>query len=77
MESPLSELLSPVVRAERLEKTFPAAGGESGVAAVRGIDFSVAAGEFVAITGASGSGKSTLLHMIGGITRPSSGRIFL
>ena len=77
MESPLPELLPPVVLAERLEKTFRAAGGESGVAAVRGIDFSVAAGEFVAITGASGSGKSTLLHMIGGITRPSSGRIFL
>jgi putative ABC transport system ATP-binding protein len=65
-----------LVRTEALHKTF--AGGEAtAVAAVRDVNLTVAAGEFVAITGASGSGKSTLLHMIGGITRPTSGRVLL
>jgi ABC-type lipoprotein export system ATPase subunit len=67
----------PILRAERLEKTFATAGGVPGVPAVRELDLAVAAGEFVAITGASGSGKSTLLHMLGGITRPSAGRVLL
>ena len=67
-----------ILRAEQLVKTFSNATGHAqGVAAVRGIDLNVAPGEFVAITGASGSGKSTLLHMLGGITRPSSGRVLL
>jgi putative ABC transport system ATP-binding protein len=65
-----------LVRTESLNKTFT--GGEAAaVAAVRDVTLSIAAGEFVAITGASGSGKSTLLHMIGGITRPTSGRVLL
>lgn len=64
-----------ILRTEQLEKTFAA--GEALVAAVRGVDLAVGEGEFVAITGASGSGKSTLLHMLGGITRPSSGRVLL
>lgn len=67
-----------LLRTENLEKTFtPAAGGEAAVPAVRGVDLEVDAGEFVAITGASGSGKSTLLHMLGGITRPTVGRVLL
>lgn len=65
----------PILRAEHLEKTF--ATGDAGVPAVRGIDLAIEQGEFVAITGASGSGKSTLLHMLGGITRPSAGRVLL
>jgi putative ABC transport system ATP-binding protein len=68
----------PVLRAEQLSKTFSLIGASAAaVAAVRDIDLAVERGEFVAITGASGSGKSTLLHMLGGITRPSSGRVLL
>jgi len=67
----------PILVAEQLEKTFAAGGAAAGVTAVRGVDLAVEAGEFVAITGASGSGKSTLLHMLGGITRPSAGRVLL
>lgn len=66
----------PILRAEQLEKTF-GSGTAAGVTAVRGVDLAVDEGEFVAITGASGSGKSTLLHMLGGITRPSAGRVLL
>jgi len=68
----------PILRAEQLTKTFTSGdGGAAGVSAVRGIDLAIEAGEFVAITGASGSGKSTFLHMLGGITRPSAGRVLL
>jgi len=66
-----------ILRTERLEKTFAAGDLEATVAAVRGVDLAVGRGEFVAVTGASGSGKSTLLHMLGGITRPTSGRVLL
>lgn len=66
----------PIIHAEKLEKTFTSAAGAT-VMAVRGVDLTVDAGEFVAITGASGSGKSTLLHLLGGITRPTAGSIFL
>ena len=69
---------APILRAESLAKTFAAAaGGDAAVPAVRGVDLQVDAGGFVAITGASGSGKSTLLHMLGGITRPTAGRVLL
>ena len=68
----------PILAAQHLEKTFGTGDhGAAGVAAVRGIDLTVRQGEFVAITGASGSGKSTLLHMLGGITRPTAGRVLL
>ncbi len=66
----------PILRAQQLEKTFTSAAGTA-VTAVRGVDLAVEQGEFVAITGASGSGKSTLLHLLGGITRPTAGHVFL
>lgn len=51
--------------------------GENQVRAVDNISFSVNEGEFVAIVGASGSGKSTLLHLLGGVDRPTSGKVLI
>ena len=60
---------------ENLSKTYGK--GENKVVAIDNISFSVQKGEFVAIVGASGSGKSTLLHLIGGVDRPTSGKVFI
>ncbi|MFF4233624.1 ABC transporter ATP-binding protein [Streptomyces sp. NPDC001820] len=65
----------PIVRAEGLTKTHHGEG--TPVHAVRGVDLTVQPGEFVAVTGPSGAGKSTLLHLIGGLERPDSGRLWL
>lgn len=65
----------PVLRAEQLVKTHYGEGVPAH--AVRGVDLSVARGEFVAVTGPSGAGKSTLLHLLGGLQRPDSGSIWL
>ena len=64
-----------ILRAEGLKKTYGK--GESRVNALRGVNLEVNKGEFVAIVGTSGSGKSTLLHMLGGLDRPTEGKVFI
>jgi putative ABC transport system ATP-binding protein len=64
-----------ILKVENLKKTYGF--GETEVRAVDDISFSVEKGEFLCIIGASGSGKSTLLHLLGGVDRPTSGKVFI
>lgn len=64
-----------ILKIENLTKVYGK--GENEVRAVDNISFSVEKGEFVAIIGPSGSGKSTLLHIIGGVDRPTSGKVWM
>lgn len=64
-----------ILKVENLSKIYGK--GENKIKAVDNISFSVTKGDFVAIVGASGSGKSTLLHLIGGVDRPTSGKVFI
>lgn len=64
-----------ILKIENLNKIYGK--GDNQVKAVDNVSFSVEKGEFVAIIGASGSGKSTLLHLIGGVDRPTSGKVFI
>jgi len=64
-----------ILRVENLSKIYGS--GAAQVNALDGVSFSVKKGEFAAIIGASGSGKSTLLHMLGGVDRPSAGKVFI
>jgi len=64
-----------MIRAEHLGKTYRS--GKLDVPALRDATFSVDPGEFVSIVGPSGSGKSTLFYLLGGLTRASSGRVFI
>ena len=64
-----------ILKVENLCKTYGK--GENIVHALDHVSFSVNKGEFVAIIGPSGSGKSTLLHILGGVDRPTSGKVFM
>ena len=64
-----------ILRVENLTKIYGK--DDNKVVALDNISFSVEKGEFVAIVGASGSGKSTLLHLIGGVDRPTSGKVYI
>ena len=64
-----------ILKVEHLVKQY--GNGDNAVLAVNDISFSVEQGEFVAIVGSSGSGKSTLLHLLGGVDRPTSGKVYI
>lgn len=64
-----------ILRTEALYKTYQQ--GDVLVRALDGVNISIDKGDFVAIVGPSGSGKSTLMHMLGGVDRPSSGRVII
>jgi putative ABC transport system ATP-binding protein len=64
-----------ILRVENLTKTYGE--GENKVEALKNINLSINQGEFLAIIGASGSGKSTLLHLLGGLDRPTTGKVII
>jgi putative ABC transport system ATP-binding protein len=75
----MSELIenneSIIVRTENLSKTF--LDGKSVIKATDRVNLTISSGEFTAVVGPSGSGKTTLLNLIGGLTTPSSGKVFV
>ena len=64
-----------IIQVHQLTKTYGK--GDNQVNALDGVSFSVEKGEFVAVVGASGSGKSTLMHLLGGVDRPTSGKVII
>ena len=64
-------MTGPILEAQNLHKSYD----EGRIGALRGVDLSIQAGEFVAVSGHSGSGKLTLLHLLGGLDTPSSGSV--
>ncbi len=71
----MSHGAAPLIAARALRKAYGL--GEQSVEVLHGLDFEIAAGEFVAIMGPSGSGKSTLMNLIGALDQPSSGSLLI
>ena len=67
--------MAPILLTENLQMTYHV--GKVDVNALRGVNFAVAPGEFVSIMGPSGCGKSSLLHILGGLLKPTSGRVIV
>jgi putative ABC transport system ATP-binding protein len=65
----------PILTVDNVEKVYD--GGSRGVSALRGVSFEADASDFIALMGPSGCGKSTLLHLLGGVDRPTRGRVLL
>lgn len=66
---------SNIVRVSKVTKTFQL--GKMEVLALKGVDLEIATGDYISIMGPSGSGKSTLFNMIGGLDKPTSGKVFI
>ena len=64
-----------ILKVENLTKSYGS--GEAKVDALKNVNLSIKKGEFVALVGPSGSGKSTLLHLLGGVDRPTSGKVYI
>lgn len=64
-----------ILKAQNLFKTYGK--GENLIRSLNGVSFEVKKGEFIAIVGPSGSGKSTLMHILGGVDRPTNGKVFV
>ena len=71
----MKEVTMELLKVENLTKTYGT--GNNIVHALNNVSFSIQKGEFVAIIGPSGSGKSTLLHILGGVDKPTSGKVYM
>jgi lipoprotein-releasing system ATP-binding protein len=67
---------SCLFQVQKVTKTFFPGKGRKSIEVLKGIDLSIRSGEMLAIEGASGAGKSTLLHLLGGLDRPTGGKIY-